>query len=623
MGMTRRWILALTAFCLIVGSVTFAVFATGGDGTDVPVSSLGTSEVTTEVTTAPTTAATTEATTEATTTATETTTEATTEATTEVTTEATTEATTAPTEPPAAASGKCGASMTWSFSGGKLTISGSGAMDEIEDYSNHPWEAWESQVKSIEFGPDIRSISKYAFYGCSNVTSIRFTGSVPGTIDSNAFKGITAKVKYPGLDPEWAKMEKKNYGGTLTWEPEVSGTGGVFGDNFVWKLEGSTLTIVGKGNMDGWTSGSGNPPWYAHRSSIKKVVMSGRIYCIYTGAFRDMTNLSEIVWPDDLTIIYSSAFHNCTGLSSIKIPSSVHTIESYAFQNCSNLSSVTLPKSLKKLGQNAFANCKGLRSLTLPDGLETIGKKAFSGSSLNKIEIPAKITKLEAETFLNCTHLAEVTIKGDVKEIGNSCFEGCSKLNRLDLPASVKTIGESAFAGSGLTELVFKGDIPTIGANALKGLKAILFYPADNSSWGTGRMQVLQNTYSNAISFYAGTPETFVAPTEAPTAPPTEAATEAATLPVVEQPEEEIPVMTEETIQATEMVGEPLYQQPEEPEKKPGILSYWPLLVAAIWFFGGSALAVWFLLIRPGKRGKRSASKHRKKGARSSGSYRR
>ena len=502
--------------------------------------------------------------------------------------------------------------MTWSFSGGKLTISGSGAMDEITDYDNHPWQAWESQVKSIEFGSNIRSISKYAFYGCSNVTSIRFTGPVPGTIDSNAFKGITAKVKYPGLDPEWAKVEKKNYGGTLTWEPEVSGTGGVFGDSFVWKLEGSTLTIVGKGNMDGWASGSGNPPWYAHRSSIKKVVMSGRIYCIYTDAFRDMVNLTEIVWPDDLTIIYSSAFYNCSNLTKISIPYSVHTIESYAFQNCNGLRSVTLPRKLKKLGQNAFAGCRSLSSLTLPEGLETIGKKAFAGSHLTELVIPDKVTKLEAETFLECKSLTDVTIKGNVKEIGRSCFEGCTKLSRIDLPSSVKSVGENAFSGSGVAELVFEGDMPTFGAGALKGTKAILFYPKGNETWGAARMQVLRNTYSNNIDFYAGTPESFVAPTEAPTLPPvvpTEAATEAATQPVPEQTEEatvmpSIPPVTE----ATEAPTEPV-QQPEETEQGPGILAYWPVAVAAVFFFGGSALTIWALLIRPARRAKRRRSR--------------
>ena len=518
-----------------------------------------------------------------------------------------------PTDPPVATSGKCGDSMTWSFSGGKLTISGSGAMDDIDDYDNHPWEAWESQVKSIEFGSNIRSISKYVFYGCSNVTSIRFTGPVPGTIESNAFKGITAKVYYPGMDPEWADMEKKNYGGTLDWQPEMSGTGGVFGRKFVWKLEGSTLTIVGKGNMDGWASGSENPPWYSYRNQIKKVVMSGKIYCIYTGAFRDMPNLTEVVWPEDLNIIYSSAFYNCTSLSKLSIPYSVHTIDSYAFYNCSSLRSVSMPSRLKKLGRNVFTNCVSLTSLSLPDSLETIDQKAFAGSSLTEIVIPAKVTKLPTGAFQGCRSLNDVTLKGNVTEIGKDCFESCGKLKKLSLPGSVKSIGESAFADSGLEELVFNGDMPTIGANAFQNTKTSVYYPKNNDTWSDSRIQVLKNTYTKSLTFLAGTPdnatEVTEAPTQAPTVPEsTEMATEPVTVPDAQQPTQSViaPVSPDEVEEETwELPVETVpaeTQAPEKAEETSSILDYWPLAAAAVWFFGGSAIAVRLLLIRPRKR---------------------
>ena len=112
------------------------------------------------------------------------------------------------------------------------------------------------------------------------------------------------------------------------------------------------VKIVGKGNMGGWESGVEMPPWYKYRNDITKVVMSGRIYCIYTSAFRDMPNLKEVVWPEDLNIIYSSAFYNCTGLTKLKIPYSVHTISDYAFYGCTNLTSVEMPGYLKELGIN-------------------------------------------------------------------------------------------------------------------------------------------------------------------------------------------------------------------------------------------------------------------------------
>ena len=43
--------------------------------------------------------------------------------------------------------------------------------------------------------------------------------------------------------------------------------------------------------------------------------------------------------------------------------------------------------------------------------------------------------------------------------------------------------------------------------------------------------------------------------------------------------------------------------EPAAPQQEGSILDYWPVAVAAVWFFGGSALAIWLLLIRPRRRG--------------------
>lgn len=585
--MAWRWISMLLILCLLLGTMTTMGFAAEEPTTEAPTGD-----------------------------PTEGTTEAPTDDPTEGTTEAPTEEPTEESTEPPLTGGSCGDTMNWGFdvASGKLIISGSGAMDEFDV---QPWGAWTTQITSIEFGADIRSVSKYAFSGCTAVKKIRFQGPVPGTIGSNAFKGISATVYYPGLDPSWASMEKKNYGGALTWSPEVpGGKGGVFGNNFAWHLEGSTLKIVGKGNMSGWQSGVENPPWYAYRNDVKKVVMSGSIYSIYTSSFRDMPNLTEIDWPDDLNIIYSSAFYNCTGLTKLDIPNSVTTISDYAFYGCENLSEVDLPSQLKELGRNAFTNCKSLASISLPDRLESLGQKAFSYSGIQNVIIPQKVTKIRTSTFQGCKSLQSVTFMGNVTEIGQECFESCLKLTALELPASLKTIGEGAFANSGLKEVIFGGKMPTISAEAFDGVKAAVFYPADDASWEATRLQALEKTYAKNLTFYAGTPDSIVeeteAPTEAPTEPPTEAPTEAPTEPPTEVPTEapteapsEVPtepVVTEPAI--TEPATEAPTQPPvvQEPAEEMSLLDYWPVAVAAVWFFGGGALAVYLLLIRPRRR---------------------
>ena len=580
--MARRLFAMLLAFCVIFGSLSMTAFATGTDSATEP---------TTEPTTAPTE---------------EPATKPTEAPATEPTQAPTEEPTEAPTDP-VVTSGSCGDDMTWSFdtASGKLTISGSGAMD---DFDVQPWGRWTKEIKSVSFGENVRSIAAYAFSGCSALKTVHFSGHAPGTIGKNAFRDVTATVYYPGLDVSWTESEKKDYGGDLTWMPEVSGKGGVFGHNFVWYLEDGTLTIVGKGNMDGWASGTENPPWYVHRNEVTKVVLSGTIYCIYTGAFRDMPNLTEVKLNAGLDIIYASAFYNCTSLTKISIPDTVHTISDYAFYGCENLKSVGLPSRLKELGRNAFTNCKSLTSLSLPEGLKTINQKAFSYSGLQSLIIPEGVTKLGTGTFQGCRKLASVTLMGDVREIGKQCFAGCEALTALQLPASLKTIGEEAFLDSGLKELVFGGDMPTIGADALKGVKVAVFYPAGNTTWSESRIQVLNNTYPKTLTFYAGTPDSVVEPTkpaqpatEPATEPPTDAPTEAPTEMPTEAPTEPEAQPTEPVVTEPEQQLPQIPEQPKEQEEQ-SLLDYWPLAAVAVWFFGGSALAVWLILIRPKKR---------------------
>ena len=61
-------------------------------------------------------------------------------------------------------------------------------------------------------------IDGYAFFGCSSLTDITFTGDAP-YIDANAFVGVTAAAFYPGGNETWTSDVMQNYGGTLTWKP--------------------------------------------------------------------------------------------------------------------------------------------------------------------------------------------------------------------------------------------------------------------------------------------------------------------------------------------------------------------------------------------------------------------
>nr|WP_316624253.1 leucine-rich repeat protein [uncultured Ruminococcus sp.] len=72
-------------------------------------------------------------------------------------------------------------------------------------------------------------------------------------------------------------------------------------------------------------------------TSVSSVTFGDNITQIKTGAFINVSDLSEVILNDNLSAIGSLAFAGCTGLSTLTIPSSVTNIADDAFVNCGDL----------------------------------------------------------------------------------------------------------------------------------------------------------------------------------------------------------------------------------------------------------------------------------------------
>ncbi len=77
-----------------------------------------------------------------------------------------------------AAEGTCGENLTWSLSGGTLTISGSGAMTEFTEQDMPPWYGIREQILSLSLSGSLTSIGSLAFYDCDNLSAVSIPGSV-------------------------------------------------------------------------------------------------------------------------------------------------------------------------------------------------------------------------------------------------------------------------------------------------------------------------------------------------------------------------------------------------------------------------------------------------------------
>lgn len=82
----------------------------------------------------------------------------------------------------------CGDDLTWSYSGGTLTISGSGDMDDCT--AGAPWDTHAGNITKVVLNGSVTGIGAGAFSGFTALTEVDF-GTSLREIGENAFRGCT------------------------------------------------------------------------------------------------------------------------------------------------------------------------------------------------------------------------------------------------------------------------------------------------------------------------------------------------------------------------------------------------------------------------------------------------
>lgn len=140
-------------------------------------------------------------------------------------TEAPTEVTRAPDE--------CGEGITWAFSGGVLTITGDGAMDDFEENAA-PWQAHKDEIEEVIIEGDLTYIGAYAFKDYDNLLAVTF-GDALYEIGTEAFASCD------GLVSIWMPKSFKIFGERSFQsckgleEIHCSGRPLTFKDNSMWQ----------------------------------------------------------------------------------------------------------------------------------------------------------------------------------------------------------------------------------------------------------------------------------------------------------------------------------------------------------------------------------------------------
>lgn len=108
------------------------------------------------------------------------------------------------------------------------------------------------------------------------------------------------------------------------------------------------------------------------------------VICLNNDLFKN-SSVSEVKIGNNIAAIYSKAFANCRNLTQICFGENVRTIGENSFENCSALEEVFLPANCLCIFSGAFKNCKNLKKIYIPISTKTIAEDAFIGCDNIKI----------------------------------------------------------------------------------------------------------------------------------------------------------------------------------------------------------------------------------------------
>ncbi len=403
------------------------------------------------------------------------------------------------------ASGTCGTNLNWTLdSAGKLTVSGTGAMDDYSLWfgSNvQPWQDYRASIKTVSVGSGVTAIGEGAFGMLENLTSVTIASTVT-SVGAEAFRGC-ASLASVTLPSGLTQISRSTFNGCTSLTS--------------FAIPNNVIT-VGNSAFDGCTS-------------LTQLQIGSSVETINSDAFAG-TGITTVTLPASLTEMQDGAFYRCTSLkevlvasgntafrsvngilfdynmtklicypankagASYTVPVGVTTIARYSFAGNRNLTSLIVSEGLTGIGYGAFSETGKLRTVKLPDSYTrvvgtffnctsltsvTLGQyvtdisRAFEGcSSLTQITLPETLTSIGDDAFKDCTSLANITLHDGIRSLGQRSFQGCVSLTDVKIPYGITAIPWYCFDGcTGLTSISLPNSLKTLAVGALHGCSSL------------------------------------------------------------------------------------------------------------------------------------------------------
>ena len=359
-------------------------------------------------------------------------------------------------EPTIVDSGNCGANgdnITWTLDdAGTLTISGEGEMADYTYITDESGEKittapWGDRAKTVVIEDGVTGIGSYAFFRCTDMTSVTIPESVT-SVKQSAFEECLSLKKLT-IPSSVASMGDGAFGG-CTGLTEI---------NYNAKAATYGQTVF-------WNAGTA--------SDGMKVIFGESVEKIPDGLFKGCAGLTSVTIGSNVVNVGASTFSSCTGLAEIYYNAKAAADNSNVFWGSGTAVAglkVVFGESVEKIPNNLFGRCVGLTSVTIGSNVTRVGERAFSGcTGLKEVIYNAKAVTYNSHVFENAGTAADgmkVVFGESVEKIPGNIFSNCESLTSVTIGSNVTGIGSSAFYGcTGLKEVIYNARAAEYGGYA-------------------------------------------------------------------------------------------------------------------------------------------------------------
>ncbi len=368
--------------------------------------------------------------------------------------------------------------------------------------------------------PDsVETIHDYAFYGCSELTSVKVSDKVTD-ISYRAFSNcqsltsITLPKNLKSISHHAFEYDRKLSEAELPATLEEIGECAFSQDALTSVDFGDSLKQIGL------LAFSNNP--------LSSVSIPDSVESVGSSAF-SRTAIKQAAVGNSLAKLSDSTFFSCENLTSVTLGDKVASIGQNCFESCSSLTDLTINSPSVEVGSRAFAGCS-LKNFTDWDKLGTeVAYSAFRNTGIEQVSLPPTVTSLAYCSFAGSKDLASISLPDSLLKVDSKSFDGTkwfsdqdngvvyldkvlydckgalagntslkvkdgtislaehaltgqSGLTAITLPDSLKRIGNSEFYQTNISEITIPASVQEIGDRAFAGCKTITSVKVDKDN---------------------------------------------------------------------------------------------------------------------------------------------